>query len=67
MFIAVFVAVVSVMAGILFRENVDPEEDHMTFADFYVSYLGMYQVSCHKQRSSTAKSIRGAKVLQALT
>ncbi|KAH7056641.1 Ion transport protein-domain-containing protein [Linnemannia elongata] len=44
MFIAVFVAVVSVMAGILFRENVDPEEDHMTFADFYVSYLGMYQI-----------------------
>ncbi|KAG0295245.1 calcium channel protein [Linnemannia gamsii] len=44
MFIAVFVAVVSVMAGILFRENVDPTEDHMTFADFYVSYLGMYQI-----------------------
>ncbi|KAF9088892.1 calcium channel protein [Mortierella sp. AD031] len=44
MFIAVFVAVVSVMAGILFRENVDPNEEHMTFADFYVSYLGMYQI-----------------------
>ncbi|KAF9913297.1 calcium channel protein [Linnemannia zychae] len=44
MFIAVFVAVVSVMAGILFRENVDESEDHMTFADFYVSYLGMYQI-----------------------
>ncbi|KAG9063800.1 calcium channel protein [Linnemannia hyalina] len=34
----------SVMAGILFRENVDPNEDHMTFADFYVSYLAMYQI-----------------------
>jgi len=45
MFIAVFVAVVSVMAGILFKENVDPTEEHMTFADFYVSYLAMYQVS----------------------
>ncbi|KAF9928693.1 calcium channel protein [Linnemannia zychae] len=44
MFIAVFLAVVSVMAGILFRENVDKNEDHMTFADFYVSYLGMYQI-----------------------
>ncbi|KAF9150964.1 calcium channel protein [Linnemannia schmuckeri] len=44
MFIAVFVAVVSVMAGILFRENVDEKEEHMTFADFYVSYLGMYQI-----------------------
>ncbi|KAG0368488.1 calcium channel protein, partial [Mortierella sp. AD032] len=44
MFIAVFVAVVSVMAGILFRENVDEDEKHMNFADFYVSYLGMYQI-----------------------
>ncbi|KAG0281785.1 calcium channel protein [Linnemannia exigua] len=45
MFIAVFVAVVSVMAGILFRENVDKkQEEHMNFADFYVSYLGMYQI-----------------------
>ncbi|KAF9125802.1 calcium channel protein [Mortierella sp. 14UC] len=44
MFIAVFIAVVSVMAGILFRETVDESEDHMTFADFYVSYLGMYQI-----------------------
>lgn len=67
MFIAVFVAVVSVMAGILFRENVDPEEDHMTFADFYVSYLGMYQVSCHKQRLSATRNIRVTKVLQELT
>ncbi|KAF9983242.1 calcium channel protein [Modicella reniformis] len=42
-FIAMFLGVVSVMAGILFREDVD-EKSSMNFSDFYVSYLGMYQV-----------------------
>lgn len=38
-----FLGVVSVMAGLLFREIVD-EQTSMNFSDFYVSYLGMYQV-----------------------
>lgn len=42
-FIAMFLGVVSVMAGLLFREIVD-EQKSMNFSDFYVSYLGMYQV-----------------------
>ncbi|KAF9586210.1 calcium channel protein [Lunasporangiospora selenospora] len=41
-FIALFLGVVSVMAGILFREIVK-EDESMDFSDFYVSYLGMYQ------------------------
>jgi len=39
-----FLVVVSVMAGILFREIVDPTSTSMNFSDFYVSYLAMYQV-----------------------
>lgn len=44
-FIAMFLGVVSVMAGILFREVVDPDSSSMNFSDFYVSYLAMYQVT----------------------
>ncbi|KAG0053161.1 calcium channel protein [Gryganskiella cystojenkinii] len=43
-FIAMFLVVVSVMAGILFREIVDPGSSSMNFSDFYVSYLAMYQL-----------------------
>ncbi|KAF9195928.1 calcium channel protein [Haplosporangium sp. Z 11] len=43
-FIAAFLGVVSVMAGILFREIITDDESLMTFSDFYVSYLGMYQL-----------------------
>ncbi|GJJ69887.1 voltage-dependent calcium channel [Entomortierella parvispora] len=43
-FIAMFLVVVSVMAGILFREIVDPTSTPMNFSDFYVSYLAMYQL-----------------------
>ncbi|KAG0249803.1 calcium channel protein [Mortierella polycephala] len=44
-FIATFLGVVSVMAGILFREIITEDyESPMTFSDFYVSYLGMYQL-----------------------
>lgn len=40
-----FLGVVSVMAGLLFREIIGPDyKSPMTFSDFYVSYLGMYQV-----------------------
>jgi hypothetical protein len=39
-----FLVVVSVMAGILFREVVPADSSSMNFSDFYVSYLGMYQV-----------------------
>jgi len=44
-FIAVFLGVASVMAGLLFR-NIVPDDatGNMTFSDFYVIYLGMYQV-----------------------
>ncbi|KAF8927182.1 calcium channel protein [Dissophora ornata] len=44
LFIALFLVVVSVMAGILFREVVDPTTTNMNFSDFYVSYLAMYQL-----------------------
>ncbi|KAK3818697.1 MAG: Ion transport protein-domain-containing protein [Benniella sp.] len=44
-FIVVFLGVASVMAGLLFREIVPEGEDvSMNFSDFYVSYLGMYQI-----------------------
>ncbi|KAF9942606.1 calcium channel protein [Mortierella alpina] len=44
-FIAMFLGVVSVMAGLLFREIIGPDyKSPMTFSDFYVSYLGMYQL-----------------------
>ncbi|CAO3564105.1 unnamed protein product [Mortierella alpina] len=44
-FIAMFLGVVSVMAGLLFREIIGPDyKSSMTFSDFYVSYLGMYQL-----------------------
>ncbi|KAG0223145.1 calcium channel protein [Mortierella sp. GBA43] len=43
-FIAMFLVVVSVMAGVLFREVVPSDSSSMNFSDFYVSYLGMYQL-----------------------
>jgi hypothetical protein len=43
-FIAMFLVVAAVMAGLLFREIVS-QDNSMNFSDFYVSYLGMYQVS----------------------
>ncbi|KAK3818698.1 MAG: Ion transport protein-domain-containing protein [Benniella sp.] len=44
-FIVVFLGVASVMAGLLFREIVPEGADvSMNFSDFYVSYLGMYQI-----------------------
>ncbi|KAG0222605.1 calcium channel protein, partial [Mortierella sp. GBA43] len=42
-FIAMFLVVAAVMAGLLFREIVS-QDNSMNFSDFYVSYLGMYQI-----------------------
>jgi len=42
------------MAGLLFRETVPDDADvSMNFSDFYVSYLGMYQVSVSGAVSNT--------------
>ncbi|KAG0229344.1 calcium channel protein [Actinomortierella wolfii] len=42
-FIGMFLAIVAVMAALMFRGVID-ESEHMNFSDFYTSYLGVYQV-----------------------
>ncbi|KAG0213033.1 calcium channel protein, partial [Mortierella sp. GBA43] len=42
--ILMFLFTGSVMAGIMFRDVVPAEAHSMNFSDFYVSYLGMYQI-----------------------
>ncbi|KAI8359295.1 Ion transport protein-domain-containing protein [Mortierella sp. GBAus27b] len=43
-FIVVFLIAASVMAGTMFRDVVPAVSHSMNFSDFYVSYLGMYQI-----------------------
>ncbi|KAG0268944.1 calcium channel protein [Actinomortierella ambigua] len=42
-FIGMFLAIVAVMAALMFRDVVE-QDQHMNFSDFYTSYLGVYQV-----------------------
>ncbi|KAF9324648.1 calcium channel protein [Podila minutissima] len=60
-FIAMFLGVVSVMAGLLFREIVD-EQKSMNFSDFYVSYLGMYQVFSGENWTDILYSVMSAEI-----
>ncbi|KAF9423938.1 calcium channel protein, partial [Podila epigama] len=60
-FIAMFLGVVSVMAGLLFREIVD-EKKSMNFSDFYVSYLGMYQVFSGENWTDVLYSVMSAEI-----
>ncbi|KAG0336009.1 calcium channel protein, partial [Podila humilis] len=60
-FIAMFLAVVSVMAGLLFREIVD-EKKSMNFSDFYVSYLGMYQIFSGENWTDVLYSVMAAEI-----
>ncbi|KAG0294302.1 calcium channel protein, partial [Dissophora globulifera] len=61
-FIAMFLGVVSVMAGILFREVVDPTSTSMNFSDFYVSYLGMYQLFSGENWTDILYSVMAAEI-----
>ncbi|KAF9313622.1 calcium channel protein [Podila horticola] len=60
-FIAMFLGVVSVMAGLLFREIVD-EQKSMNFSDFYVSYLGMYQLFSGENWTDILYSVMSAEI-----
>ncbi|KAF9390345.1 calcium channel protein [Podila verticillata] len=60
-FIAMFLGVVSVMAGLLFREIVD-EQTSMNFSDFYVSYLGMYQLFSGENWTDILYSVMSAEI-----
>jgi hypothetical protein len=52
LFISIFLGVAAVIGGLLFRE-VPPESESMTFVDFYVSYLGIYQASSSEMLASS--------------
>ncbi|KAG0020009.1 calcium channel protein [Podila clonocystis] len=60
-FIAMFLGVVSVMAGLLFREIVDDQKS-MNFSDFYVSYLGMYQLFSGENWTDILYSVMSAEI-----
>ncbi|KAF9351296.1 calcium channel protein, partial [Mortierella sp. AD094] len=67
LFIALFLAVVSVMAGLLFREILLPSITSgnapvMTFQDFYVSYLGVYQLFSGENWTDILYSVMSAEV-----
>ncbi|KAF9908370.1 calcium channel protein, partial [Lobosporangium transversale] len=62
-FIALFLGVVSVMAGILFREIINPTSTSMNFSDFYVSYLGMYQLFSGENWTEILYSVMSAEIL----
>ncbi|KAG0370046.1 calcium channel protein, partial [Gamsiella multidivaricata] len=62
LFIAMFLGVVSVMAGILFREIIDPDSSSMNFSDFYVSYLGMYQLFSGENWTDILYSVMAAEL-----
>ncbi|KAF9116172.1 calcium channel protein [Mortierella sp. AM989] len=65
-FIVLFLGVVSVMAALLFREVLAPEvgtpnQPDMTFQDFYVSYLGMYQIFSGENWTTVLYSVMSAE------
>ncbi|KAF9349763.1 calcium channel protein [Mortierella sp. AD094] len=64
-FIALFLAIVSVMAGLLFREVVNSEGANapdMSFKDFYISYLGMYQIFSGENWTDILYNVMGAEL-----
>nr|KAG0004028.1 calcium channel protein [Entomortierella chlamydospora]KAG0014337.1 calcium channel protein [Entomortierella chlamydospora] len=67
LFIGLFLAMVSVMAGFLFREILLPlvlggNGPVMTFQDFYLSYLGVYQLFSGENWTDILYSAMGAEV-----
>ncbi|KAF9431383.1 calcium channel protein [Entomortierella beljakovae] len=65
-FIAFFLAVVSVMAGLLFKDVLSQpaqgeDPPAMTFQDFYVSYLGMYQLFSGENWTDILYSVMSAE------